>query len=195
MTSTLAIAFGFSNAVAMVKIGTDERSRHAPSATPWSSQLQLGWWWGLLLVLVGLLGGCRDLLPVVPRQIVQQQTWAIASGDRVAGQVVTGGLGDISVQLRGIRLRAPFSGQVELASQGFHCIYFSTPEVPAYLFRYCGVRQPRLGSVEAGAVIGRGQIIHFATLRRQPDGAWAIVEPSDRVLEQSLNQPSPTLRF
>lgn len=187
MTSTLAIAFGFSNAVAMVKSRLDERSHYFPSPTRW-------WVWGLLVLLVGL-GGCSDLVPVAPRQIVLKQTWEIESGDRVAGQVVTGGLGDISVQLRGIRLRAPFSGQVELASQGFHCIYFSTPEVPAYLFRYCGVRQPRLGPVEAGSVIGRGQIIHFATLRRQPDGAWAIVEPSDRVLEQSLNQPSPALRF
>ncbi|MGB3200161.1 MAG: hypothetical protein WBA99_04620 [Nodosilinea sp.] len=139
--------------------------------------------------------GCLSLTPVVPRQIVLKQSWEIESGDRVAGQVVTGSLGDISVQLRGTRLRAPFAGQVELAAKGFHCIYFSTPEIPAYLFRYCGVRQPRLGLVPAGAVMGHGQQIHFATLRRQPDGAWAIVEPSDRVLEQSLTQPPPALQF
>lgn len=144
--------------------------------------------------MIGLVG-CSTLAPVVPRQIVLKQAWEIESGDRVAGQMVTGSLGDISVQLRGARLRAPFDGQVELASQGFHCIYFSAAEVPAYLFRYCGVRRPRLGPIQTGAVMGRGRIVHFATLRRQPDGAWALVEPSDRVLERSLNQPSPTWRF
>ncbi|MBE9110235.1 hypothetical protein IQ273_12515 [Nodosilinea sp. LEGE 07298] len=146
-------------------------------------------------LLLASLTSCRNLAPVVPRQIVLKQSWEIESGDRVAGQLVTGSLGDISVRLRGTRLRAPFAGQVELAAKGFHCIYFSTPEVPAYLFRYCGVRQPRLGMVQAGEVMGHGRQIHFATLRRQPDGAWAIVEPSDRVLEQSLNQPPPALRF
>ncbi|TVQ07051.1 MAG: hypothetical protein EA368_15400 [Leptolyngbya sp. DLM2.Bin27] len=149
---------------------------------------------GLGLVGIGL-GSCGGVAPVVPRQIVLKQAWEIESGDRVAGQLVTGSLGDISVKLQGIRLRAPFSGQVELAAKGFHCIYFSTPEVPAYLFRYCGIRQPRLGPIEAGAVMGRGKHIHFATLRRQPDGAWAMVEPSDQVLERSLNQPAAGLRL
>ncbi|HSM81881.1 MAG TPA: hypothetical protein VLS96_09350 [Nodosilinea sp.] len=148
----------------------------------------------LVLALVSL-GSCARLPAAVPRQIVLKQAWEIESGDRVAGQLVTGSLGDISVRLRGTRLRAPFAGKVELASKGFHCIYFSTPEVPAYLFRYCGVRYPRLGPLAAGEVMGRGQHIQFATLRRQPDGAWAIVEPSDRVLEQSLNHPSPALKF
>jgi hypothetical protein len=141
-----------------------------------------------------LLGGCGPVV-TAPRQIVLQQSWEIESGDRVAGQLVTGSLGDISVQLAGTRLRAPFDGQVELAAKGFQCIYFSSPEVPAYLFRYCGVHRPRLGPLRTGEVMGRGRQIHFATLRRQPDGAWAIVEPSDRVLERSLNQPMPALRF
>lgn len=176
--STLAIAFG-SNRVPKLSPRSDRRSR---------------WSLGLLGLLV-CLGGCARLAPVAPRQIVLKQTWEIESGDRVAGQLVTGSLGDISVQLHGIRLRAPFDGQAELAAKGFHCIYFSTPEVPAYLFRYCGVKQPRLGPLHNGEVMGRGQIIHFATLRRQPDGAWALVEPSDRVLERSLNQPLPALQF
>ncbi|MBE9140328.1 hypothetical protein IQ254_24540 [Nodosilinea sp. LEGE 07088] len=150
---------------------------------------------GSLAILLLGLGGCGGLTSAVPRQIVLKQSWEIESGDRVAGQLVTGSLGDISVQLRGTRLRAPFAGQVELASKGFHCIYFSSPEVPAYLFRYCGVRHPQIGPLQAGEIMGRGQNIHFATLRRQPDGAWAIVEPSDRVLERSLNQPTSTLGF
>ncbi|WP_199312033.1 hypothetical protein [Phormidium tenue] len=156
------------------------------------SRLALGL--GLGMLLLGL-GGCDRLTPTVPRQIVLKQTWEIESGDRVAGQLVTGSLGDISIRLEGARLRAPFTGQVELAAQGFNCIYFSTPEVPAYLFRYCGVSHPHLGPIEAGTVMGRGRYIHFATLRRQPDGSWAMVEPSDRVLERSLNRPPPRLPF
>lgn len=210
MTNTLAIAFGFNSGLAVVnnfglgrwsKTGTEGRSRRfwQPLALQfaWGRPGALGrlvFSLGLGLLLIGLTS-CGSLTPVVPRQIVLKQSWEIESGDRVAGQLVTGSLGDISVRLRGTRLRAPFAGQVELAAKGFHCIYFSTPEVPAYLFRYCGVRQPRLGLVQAGEVMGRGHQIHFATLRRQPDGAWAIVEPSDRVLEQSLNQPPPALRF
>jgi hypothetical protein len=147
---------------------------------------------GLLMVT---LSGCGRLTPMAPRQIVLKQAWEIESGDRVAGQLVTGSLGDISLRLQGARLRAPFTGQVELAAKGFNCIYFSSPEVPAYLFRYCGVSQPRVGPVEAGTVMGRGRYIHFATLRRQPDGSWAMVEPSDRVLERSLNRPPPRLPF
>ncbi|MBD1915917.1 MULTISPECIES: hypothetical protein [Cyanophyceae] len=146
------------------------------------------------MLLLGL-GGCGRLTPTVPRQIVLKQTWEIESGDRVAGQLVTGSLGDISIRLEGAKLRAPFTGQVELAAKGFNCIYFSTPEVPAYLFRYCGVSHPPLGPIEAGDVMGRGRYIHFATLRRQPDGSWAMVEPSDRVLERSLNRPPPRLPF
>jgi hypothetical protein len=195
MTNTLAIAFGFNSGTAAV------------SSFGLRRLVAFRFFWGLpgalgkLAISLGLgllltsLTSCRNLAPVVPRQIVLKQSWEIESGDRVAGQLVTGSLGDISVRLQGARLRAPFAGQVELAAKGFHCIYFSPPEVPAYLFRYCGVRQPRLGTVQAGEVMGRGQQIHFATLRRQPDGAWAIVEPSDRVLEQSLDQPPPALRF
>ena len=203
MTSTLATASGFNSVLAVVRRCAPGRQvAKGEGLAPWRrppvflkrlrQNLALGL---VLLVLGGGLGSCGGTAPVVPRQIVLKQSWEIESGDRVAGQLVTGSLGDISVRLEGIRLRAPFSGQVELASKGFHCIYFSTPEVPAYLFRYCGVRRPRLGPVQAGEAIGRSGNIHFATLRRQPDGAWAIVEPSDRVLERSLNQPSPGFRF
>lgn len=142
---------------------------------------------GLWIAGLGLvLGGCASIPAISPRQIVVNQSWELESGDWVAGYLVTGSLGDVSVQLRGASLRAPFAGQVELAATGARCVYFSTPEIPAYLFRFCGVRRPRIGAIEPGQVIGHGEQVHFATLRRQPDGAWAIVEPSDSVLEQSL---------
>lgn len=203
MTSTLATAFGFNSALLLIgqfgwrPLGSWAKGQF--SQPFWrSGRLPLGL--GRLACGLGLgmllgLGGCGRLTPMVPRQIVLKQAWEIESGDRVAGQLVTGSLGDISIRLEGARLRAPFTGQVELAAKGFNCIYFSSPEVPAYLFRYCGVSHPHVGPVEAGAVMGRGRYIHFATLRRQPDGSWAMVEPSDRVLERSLNRPPPRLPF
>lgn len=203
MTSTLATAFDFNSALLLIgQFGWRPLSPWAGGR--FSQPLRLGrppvgldrlaLSLGLGVLLLGL-GGCGRLKPMTPRQIVLKQAWEIESGDRVAGQLVTGSLGDISIRLQGARLRAPFTGQVELAAKGFNCIYFSSPEVPAYLFRYCGVSQPHLGPVEAGAVMGRGRYIHFATLRRQPDGSWAMVEPSDRVLERSLNRPPPRLKF
>lgn len=205
MTSTRATAFGFNSALLLVsQFGWGCASLGArrqlsqfkflrlATLPPSLGRLALSLGLGLLMAS---LGGCERLTSMAPRQIVLKQAWEIESGDRVAGQLVTGSLGDISLRLQGARLRAPFTGQVELAAKGFNCIYFSSPEVPAYLFRYCGVSQPRVGSVEAGTVMGRGRYIHFATLRRQPDGSWAMVEPSDRVLERSLNRPPPRLPF
>lgn len=145
--------------------------------------------YALAVCVLVLVAGCGARPRGAPRQIVLQQTWELEAGEQLAGHLVMAGLGDVSVQLRHRVVRAPFAGQVERATTGVDCVYFSTPEVPAYLFRYCGLSRPRLGDVAAGAVIGRGTQAHFATLRRQPDGTWAIVEPSASVLEKSLSVP------
>jgi hypothetical protein len=148
---------------------------------------------GATLLLL-LLTACRQAPSGPVRKIVLQQSWQLNSGDFVAGHLITGGLGDITVAIKNSKLRAPFTGIVELAAEGTRCIYFSTPEIPAYLFRYCGVDNPQIGAVTSGQMMGRGDQIHFATLRRQPDGTWAIVEPSNQVLEQTLRPaPKPSL--
>lgn len=144
--------------------------------------------------LVGLAGwlslaSCSPVPAPNPREIVLQQSWELESGDIVAGHLVAASLGDISIYLGGDALRAPFSGEIEQAAQGAHCIYFSTPEIPAYLFRFCGLNRPHLGPITFGHTIGSGDYVHFATLRRQPDGTWAIVEPSQQVLEKALEPP------
>lgn len=144
---------------------------------------------GLCSCVAGLLlGGCRDPAIATPRQVMIQQSWELAPGDMIEGFVVAAGLGDISLQMNGARVRAPFSGEMELSASNNQCVFFSSPEVPAYLFRYCGLQRPRLGVVEAGQIIGRSQLLHFATLRRQPEGTWVIVEPSKNVLEQSVER-------
>lgn len=150
--------------------------------------LKLGLLISLSLALGTPLTGCREQAIAQPREIVVQQSWELAPGDEIEGFLVAASLGDISIQMRGARVRAPFSGEVERAASGPDCIFFSSPEVPAYLFRYCGLKRPRLGAVSAGQAIGRAEFLHFATLRRQPEGTWVIVEPSTNVLERSLER-------
>lgn len=134
------------------------------------------------------MAGCRDRAPVSPRRISLEQSWELVSGELIEGFLVAASLGDISIQMNGAAVRAPFEGDVELSASGERCIFFSSPEVPAYLFRYCGLRRPRLGPVRQGQAIGKAKFLHFATLRRQPEGTWVIVEPSTHVLERSLEQ-------
>jgi hypothetical protein len=132
------------------------------------------------------LTGCQPPSQPAPRVLNLQQQWELEPGDTIAGHLITGGLGDISIDLQGQRLYAPFAGDLEPTPQP-QCVIYSTPEVPAYLFRFCGLRHPRLGTLKAGQVIGSGRYLQFATLRRQPEGTWIIVEPSTGILEQALN--------
>ncbi|MEO1300055.1 MAG: hypothetical protein AAFW75_30655 [Cyanobacteria bacterium J06636_16] len=147
---------------------------------------------GLLVSMVlgisSSLTGCRSQAIANPRRIAIEQTWELAPGDAIEGFSVAAGLGDISIHMRGKSVHAPFQGDVELSATGENCIFFSSPEVPAYLFRYCGLRRPQLGTVGAGQSIGHANFLHFATLRRQPEGTWVIVEPSKNVLERSLER-------
>ena len=137
-----------------------------------------------------LLGSCGRQPEPPPRHFQLQQTWELQPGDDVAGYLVAGSLGDVSLDLSGGSVYAPFDGQLE-PLENPHCVIFSTAEVPAYLFRLCGLRRPRLGLVRQGQVMGRGQHLHFGTLRMQPDGTWALVEPASTVLERLL-QPEVT---
>lgn len=145
--------------------------------------------WASVSVVVGLsLTGCREQAIANPRQIAIEQSWELTSGDVIEGFLVAAGLGDISIQMNGASVHAPFLGEVEASALGQSCAYFSSPEVPAYLFRYCGLDRFNVGEVEQGQKIGKAVFLHFATLRRQPEGTWVIVEPSTHVLERSLKR-------
>ena len=138
-------------------------------------------------LLIGLLLSSCQANSIPPQRVVNiQQKWELEPGDQIANHLVIGSLGDISIQLKRQPLRAPFVGKVE-PSTVEQCVIYSTPEVPAYLFRFCGLRRPRLGNVKAGQAIGGGSHLQFATLRRQPDGTWIIVEPSTGVLERAIS--------
>lgn len=138
------------------------------------------------LFLLGL-GACGFSAAQVPsRNITIHQEWALQPGSQVGGYRVVGSLGDVSIELSGSAVTAPFDGQVQPTEND--CVAFSSPEVPAYLFRLCGIERPRLGTVEAGQVIGRGQVLQFAAMRRQPDGTWAMVEPAVDILEKTVGK-------
>ncbi len=139
-----------------------------------------------LLLLAGafLIGGCITKSEPQPRAIALQQQWTLNPGDEVAGAAVIGSLGDISLYLNG-KIYAPFDGEVEASEQEI-CALYSTPEIPAYLFRLCGLDRVNYGSIKARQTIGKGSYLSFATLRRQPDGTWIIVEPAKDVLEKAI---------
>ncbi len=125
--------------------------------------------------------------PPTARSVLIHQTWQIQPGSAIAGHRVLAGLGDISIDLAGQRVYAPFDGQMQPTAG--NCVVFSSPEVPAYLLRLCGLRRPSLGSVQEGQALGRGEVLHFATLRKQTDGRWALVEPSSALLTRLLRSP------
>lgn len=138
----------------------------------------------LPVILIGA-GACSLSSPKVhSRKIPIHQNWALQPGSQVGSYPVVGGLGDISIELDGSPVKAPFDGKVQPTDH--NCVAFSSAEVPAYLFRFCGVKRPRLGSVEAGQVIGRVEVLQFAAMRRQPDGTWAMVEPAVDILKKTV---------
>jgi hypothetical protein len=116
------------------------------------------------------------------------QQWQLQPGDAIQGYSVVGGLGDISIALNGQSLYAPFDGRAQKDQRS--CLIFSSPDVPAYLFRLCGMNDSQWGSHNQGDRLGSANTIFIATLRKQPDGTWAIVEPSKPILERILSKSS-----
>jgi hypothetical protein len=149
---------------------------------------QWGWgkqWIGIGVVLLFTQAGCTANRSISPtRQIQIEQTWQLQPGDAIAQHRVVAGLGDISIHLKGDSVYAPFDGEVQQNLPG--CVLFSSPDVPAYLFRLCGLNQPKIGEVRQGKAIGSGEYLHVATLRKQPEGTWAMVEPAKDVLDRML---------
>lgn len=140
----------------------------------------------LLIALWVLPLGCSRSAPEPPITLKLYQSWELQPGDSIGGRQILGGLGDISIALNGGNAYAPFNGKTQL-DKG-NCLVFSSPEVPAYLFRLCGLDSPRLGTVNQGDALGRGRSLQFAALRKQPNGTWAIVEPAKEILERTLTQ-------
>ena len=140
---------------------------------------------GLLFLLVSCGWAERK---TTPRHLQFYQNWQLQTGGQVAGYQITHGLGDVGLDLQGNAIYAPYSGQIQAHTR--ECVLFSTAQLPAYLFRLCGLHRPRLGAIGAGQRMGAVKQLQFAALRKQPDGTWAFVEPSADLLERILKQPS-----
>jgi hypothetical protein len=156
----------------------------------WSEEIMIrliwinGWNWGLTIAFVTTACSLNPNTEPI-REIQIQQNWTMQPGDYIANHLIVAGLGDISIQLGGDTAYAPFAGRVERNSAT--CVLFSSPEVPAYLFRLCGLDRPRIGIVQMGEAIGAGEYLHFATLRKQPDGTWTMVEPAKDILQRMMS--------
>lgn len=132
-----------------------------------------------------LMAGCQQ--GKVPLRRVQiHQGWALQVGSQVAGYSISSGLGDITLDLAGHRIQMPFDGEVQPTEGG--CVLLSSPEVPAYLFRLCGVQQAQLGVQQQAQSIGKAESLVFATLRKQPNGTWVLVEPSTQFIERLIGE-------
>ncbi|MEM7796282.1 MAG: hypothetical protein AAF579_17740 [Cyanobacteria bacterium P01_C01_bin.118] len=143
---------------------------------------------GLTLGLsLPLTGGCGRSTPTL-RTLNLHQSWSLPIGAEIAGYPVSSSLGDISLNLKGAAVRMPFNGTVEPTEMD--CVLVSSDDVPAYLFRLCGVNRTKLGPRQQGQAIGRADHLIFAMLRREPDGTWAMVEPSAKFIERLLTPSS-----
>lgn len=141
------------------------------------------WTFGSVFILM-LAPSCSIQPSSMPIRTIQiQQTWQLQPGEQIGGHRIVAGLGEISVQIKG-NVYAPFNGRVEPTAN--QCVLFSSPDVPAYLFRLCGLKNFTTGTVTEGQAIGSGEYLHFAALRRQPDGTWTMVEPAKNLLERLL---------
>lgn len=142
-------------------------------------------WIALLLMAIA---GCTAEESDVPANAVQlYQSWSLQPGSTIGDHPVIGSIGDISIELKGDRVYAPFNGTVH--PHQADCVLFKSPEVPAYLFRLCGLQHSRFGERRAGDTIGSSTVLQFAALRKQPNGTWALVEPAIHVLEKTVGQP------
>ncbi|ESA37934.1 hypothetical protein N836_34645 [Leptolyngbya sp. Heron Island J] len=135
--------------------------------------------------LLTLLAACQSG-PPLPRTITIQQTWELQVGKQVGNYRISSGLGDITLEMGGDPVQMPFDGKLQPMDD--HCLALTSPEVPAYLFRLCGINRPNLGQRSQGHTIGRAERLVFAAFRKEPDGTWALIEPATELIEQFLTE-------
>ncbi|MEO0870039.1 MAG: hypothetical protein AAFY17_16725 [Cyanobacteria bacterium J06642_11] len=124
--------------------------------------------------------------PPPARTFTIQQTWDLQVGKQVGNYPISSGLGDITLELGGDPVQMPFDGRVQPMDN--NCVALTSPEVPAYLFRLCGLNRPSLGQHSQGHTIGRPQQLVFAAFRKEPDGTWALIEPATDLIEQFFTE-------
>ncbi len=131
------------------------------------------------------------------REIEVQQTWGVPAGAQIGKYRIASGLGDISLEMKG-KSFAPVDGWSEnefvLISQGNlqrnkdDCTIFSSPQIPAYLLKLCGLKHKNRGRIEQGEVLGKTDgYLHLSLLsyRKAESGraTWVYVSPATQLLE------------
>ena len=139
---------------------------------------------GALVMLLCVTGCTPNPVAEAPIDVKLYQNWELQPGDTVAGYSVMGGLGDLSIALNGNKVYAPYEGRLQPNKPG--CVMFSSTDVPNYLLRLCGMKNPNFGLRKAGEAMGTADALQFALLNKRPDGLWALVEPSKQILQQML---------
>lgn len=139
---------------------------------------------GALVMLLCVTGCTPNPVGEAPIDVKLYQNWELQPGDTVAGYSVMGGLGDLSIALKGNKVYAPYEGRLQPNKPG--CVMFSSTDVPNYLLRLCGMKNPNFGLRKAGEAMGTADALQFALLNKRPDGLWALVEPSKQILQQML---------
>lgn len=139
--------------------------------------------------------------PII-KQIELKKVWEIQAGQLIAGHRVVSGLGDISLEFKGA-IAAPAMGIVErnfvlvsdrtLIKTPSDCILFSSPQMPGYLLKVCGLKQRHLGIVNQGVSIGKTNgYLHLSLLSFRKDenqvSKWIYVSPSSKLIEKLLRQ-------
>lgn len=132
------------------------------------------------------------------KQIEIQKVWQIQAGEYIAGHRVIGGLGDISLEYDG-SVKAPIDGVVDsefvlvtdddLIAGTRDCVIFSSPQLPAYLLKICGLTERNIGPVDDGSPIGKTDgSLHLSLLSFRKDAnqtsKWIYVSPSSKLIEQ-----------
>ncbi len=182
----------------------------APRSTPASNYYsQPHWrarWFRPAVIYLGLiatlLSSCNRPSEA-PVNLKLHQQWHLQPGQTIASYPISSGLGDVVINLGGKALYMPKAGRIQpltdrqneasatgkIGTQSSNCVAVSSPEIPAYRLRLCHLHQLQLGQQPAGQIIGRGEQVAIAMLRKQPEGTWAFVEPSPSLLEALLTQP------
>jgi len=132
------------------------------------------------------------------KQIEIKKVWEIQAGEFIAGHRVIGGLGDISLEYEG-SVKAPVAGVVDsefvlvteedLIAGTKDCVIFSSPQLPAYLLKICGLTERYIGPVDEDSPIGKTDgALHVSLLSFRKEAnqtsKWIYVSPSLKLIEE-----------
>lgn len=140
---------------------------------------------------------------VLPERIVVAQSWPISTGDQIGGYAVLASLGELSLQTQDF-LVAPTDGSVSRQMEWStplnpnpkplspDCVTYTSPAYPAYLSRFCGLRQSRTGMMTVSDRFGQSNgLLHFALLTLRPtesqgnqERQWHYVAPAPEFVTQ-----------